>query len=104
MFKELHDAVRVENVAAGEARAGFCTELGCVAYAAQFILINSIVKASLLCARSIEAGKAFVFIWDAPARVSTGCMSLIAENDSGLLLLALIDHNLFFCFEILTYR
>ena len=87
MLEEVHDAVCVEYVSAGETGARLRTELCCVADVAEFVLVYTIEVANLLSAGCIEAGKALAFLGDAFACMATSLVVLLTKLDFWLVFL-----------------
>lgn len=69
--QELHDAISVENVPAGQPRTRLVAKLLRVANCAQFILIHAIKVTHFLSAVFVEAGCALSFAFDSLALVAT---------------------------------
>ena len=87
MLEQVHEAVRVEDVATGEARARLGTELRRVADGAELVLVDTLEVANLLGAGRIEAWKTLALLGDAFAGMATGFVSLLAELDFWLIFL-----------------
>ena len=81
VLEEVHDAVCVEYVSAGETGARLRTELCCVADVAELVLVYTIEVANLLSAGCIEAGKALAFLGDAFACMATSLVGLLTKLD-----------------------
>ena len=87
MLEEVHDAVCVEYVSAGEAGARLGAELCRVADCAELVLVHTLKVANLLSTGCIEAWEALAFLGDAFACMATSFMSLLTKLDFRLIFL-----------------
>ena len=87
VLEEVHDAVCVEYMSAGEAGTRLRTELCRVADVAELVLVYTIEVAYLLSAGCIEAGKAFAFLGNTFACMATRLVCLLTELDFRLVFL-----------------
>lgn len=80
VHEQLHDAIRVENVPAGQSRARLFAKLLCVADGAKLSLIDSLeVMTGGFSAIFLQAWQAFTLIFNTLARVTAFLVRFSAE-------------------------